>query len=138
MARTYQYSASIMPLICNFFINFAFYSNAYLKNDRIVITKTYGESRKNFGNILVVVTSFGRPSDTTRMFPFYIMTDSEIIYNEDGLIVNCVSGVPLKDTPEERVRQRFIRIIQTDYGYPKEHIRREIPIQSGSKILLWE
>ncbi len=66
------------------------------------------------------------------------MADTDIKYNENGLIVDCLSGVPLKDTPEERVRQRFIGILQSDYGYPKELIRREIPIQSGSKILLNE
>ena len=34
MARTSQYSASILHSICKFFINFAFYSNTFLKNDR--------------------------------------------------------------------------------------------------------
>lgn len=66
------------------------------------------------------------------------MIEAEISYNEEGLILDCLSGLPIKDTPEERVRQRFISILQNDYGYPKEHIRKEIPIQSGSKILLNE
>lgn len=64
--------------------------------------------------------------------------EKEIIYNEDGFIVDNLTGDSIKDTPEERVRQRFISILQHDYGYPKENIRREIPIQSGSKILLNE
>ena len=59
----------------------------------------------------------------------------EVLFNEDGDIIDCLSGKALKDTPEERVRQRFIGILQTDYGYPKEQIAREIPIQQGSKIL---
>lgn len=66
------------------------------------------------------------------------MAEADITYNEEGLIIDCLSGIPIKDTPEERVRQRFINILQNDYGYPKDHIRREIPIQSGSKILLNE
>lgn len=60
----------------------------------------------------------------------------EIEYNDDGLIVDSLTGVLLRDTPEERVRQRFITILQSDYGYPKEVIQREVPIQSGSSILL--
>lgn len=63
------------------------------------------------------------------------MKISEIQYNEDGLIIDNLTGIPLKDTPEERVRQRFIQILQSDYGYPKDHILREVPIQSGSSIL---
>ena len=62
----------------------------------------------------------------------------EIEYNDDGLIVDSLTGVLLRDTPEERVRQRFITILQSDYGYPKEVIQREVPIQSGSSILLDE
>ena len=43
----------------------------------------------------------------------------EINFNETGDIIDTLSGISLKDTPEERVRQRFIGILQTDYGYPK-------------------
>ena len=52
------------------------------------------------------------------------MDISEITYNEEGNIVDTLSGKILKDTPEERVRQRFISILQADYGYPKEHMLR--------------
>lgn len=40
----------------------------------------------------------------------------EINFNETGDIIDTLSGISLKDTPEERVRQRFIGILQTDYG----------------------
>ena len=60
---------------------------------------------------------------------------SDVEYNDDGQIIDCLSGSAIKDTPEERVRQRFIKILQSDYGYPKDCILREIPIQSGSSIL---
>lgn len=63
------------------------------------------------------------------------MNITDIEYNADGLIVDNISGALLKDTPEERVRQRFMKILQSDYGYPKDCILREVPIQSGSKIL---
>ena len=65
------------------------------------------------------------------------MTDNLVEFNENGDIVDKVSGKALKDTPEERVRQRFIEILQSDYGYPLDRIRREIPIQEGSKIRLF-
>jgi hypothetical protein len=43
-------------------------SNANHENDQITTTKTYGESRKNFENSIVVVTGIGRPSDATVEF----------------------------------------------------------------------
>lgn len=63
------------------------------------------------------------------------MEINEVIFNETGEIIDILSGKILKDTPEERVRQRFIRILQIDYGYPKENMLREVPIQQGSRIL---
>lgn len=66
------------------------------------------------------------------------MNHTDIEYNDEGLIIDCLSGTLLKDTPEERVRQRFIKILQSDYGYPADCILREIPIQSGSKIMMNE
>ena len=63
------------------------------------------------------------------------MNTKDVLFDENGNIVDHLSGKILKDTPEERVRQRFIDILQTDYGYPKSQIAREIPIQQGSKIL---
>ncbi len=60
---------------------------------------------------------------------------TEVKFSDDGNIIDTLSGRNLKDTPEERVRQKFINILQIDYSYPKELIRREIPIQQGSKIM---
>lgn len=64
------------------------------------------------------------------------MDVSEVTYSEDGHIIDSLTGDLLHNTPEERVRQRFIKILQSDYGYPKALIQREVPIQSGSKLLL--
>lgn len=61
---------------------------------------------------------------------------NDVVFNENGDIIDTLTGKALKDTPEERVRQRFIGILQLDYGYPKETILREVPIQQGSKILI--
>lgn len=63
---------------------------------------------------------------------------SDIDYNDVGQIIDCLTGITLKKTPEEIVRQRFIKILQTDYGYHKDCILREVPIQSGSSILINE
>lgn len=49
----------------------------------------------------------------------------EINFNETGDIIDTLSGKSLKDTPEERVRQRFIASVDkgihnktTKYGLP--------------------
>lgn len=60
----------------------------------------------------------------------------DVIFSEDGNIIDTLTGKILKKTQEEYVRQQFIKILQFDYGYPKEIIRREVPIQEGSKIML--
>lgn len=63
------------------------------------------------------------------------MQINDIKFNENGEIIDILTGKILKDTPEERVRQRFLSILQLDYGYPKENILCEVPIQQGSKVL---
>lgn len=64
------------------------------------------------------------------------MDIDNVKYNEDGDIIDFLTDKVLKDTPEERVRQSFISILHLDYNYPKEIIRREVPIQNGSKMLI--
>ena len=59
----------------------------------------------------------------------------DVKFNDDGDIIDTLTGKVLKDTPEERVRQRFINILQSDYGYPRTIIAREVPVQQGSKVL---
>lgn len=60
----------------------------------------------------------------------------EVNYNDDGDIIDIISGKILKDTPEERVRQRFINILQSDYGYPKAVIARKSQYNRGQKSLI--
>ena len=57
-------------------------------------------------------------------------------YTDSGEIIDFLTGKVIKDTPEERVRQSFMRVLCDDYGYPKDIMRREVPVQSGSSILL--
>lgn len=35
----------------------------------------------------------------------------DVKFNDDGDIIDTLTGKVLKDTPEERVRQRFINIL---------------------------
>ena len=63
------------------------------------------------------------------------MKVNDVEFNDDGNIIDILSGKILVDTPEERVRQRFINILNSDYGYPKSEMLREVPIQQGSKFL---
>ena len=53
--------------------------------------------------------------------------------DEDGKIIDFVTGDVLSDGPEERVRQRLQRLLHIQYGYPKNRIAREIPIYYGSR-----
>ena len=66
------------------------------------------------------------------------MVEEGVEFNEEGFIVDFLDGSLLKDTPEERVRQRFMKTLYEDYGYPKYLMRREVPIQSGASIILNE
>ena len=58
--------------------------------------------------------------------------------DKDNNIIDILSGSPIQNTPEERVRQNYIWILINDYGYPKHLIRKEVAIQSGRKLLLDE
>ena len=53
----------------------------------------------------------------------------------DGKIVDFLSGTLLENRPEERVRQRYLRILHLEYNYPKDKIRREVAIQHGSDVI---
>lgn len=61
-------------------------------------------------------------------------TGFKVRFDENGDIVDILGGV-LKSTPEEKVRQHFIETLINEYHYPVNTIRREVPIQHGSKEL---
>ena len=46
-------------------------------------------------------------------------------------IVCYIRGVEIIETPEEKVRQEYVRRLVEEYGYPKELIDVEVPIQLG-------
>ena len=48
--------------------------------------------------------------------------------------IKCfITGKERNDTPEEKVRQEVLKKIHNEYGYPKDLIDVEYPIQRGSK-----
>ncbi len=50
----------------------------------------------------------------------------------NGKIIDFLSGAELEDRPEERVRQRYLKVLHYDYGYAKSLMRREVKIMAGS------
>ncbi len=63
------------------------------------------------------------------------MSNFEVTKNENGKIIDFLDGIELDSTPEEFVRQRYIRVLHFEYQYPKGVLAREIPIYYGSKEL---
>ena len=51
----------------------------------------------------------------------------------DGRIKDYLSRKWIRHTPEEEVRQVMLRRLCEEYGYPRELLRTEFPIQKGSK-----
>jgi type I restriction enzyme M protein len=64
------------------------------------------------------------------------MDKFEVLVNEEGKIIDFLSSSVLEPTPEEFVRQKFIRILHYEYQYPKNLLAREIAIYYGSKELV--
>jgi type I restriction-modification system DNA methylase subunit len=60
------------------------------------------------------------------------MTTFDIEFAPDGRIIDFLDEVMLEDTPEERVRQRFLRTLHFEHGYAKTLMRREVTIMAGS------
>ena len=61
--------------------------------------------------------------------------DKSIIINDDGKIVDILSGTILEDKPEERVRQKYLKILVEEYGYDKRQMAREVGIFYGRNEL---
>jgi len=57
----------------------------------------------------------------------------ELIEIEEGYLEDYLTGDPIKDNPEERVRQIYLKRLNEEYNYPKRHIEKEFMIQKGSK-----
>lgn len=63
------------------------------------------------------------------------MDNFEVELNESGKIIDFLEGVVLESSPEEFVRQKFMRILHFEYQYSKNVLAREIAIYYGSKEL---
>lgn len=63
------------------------------------------------------------------------MEKFDVELNDDGKIVDFLSGMLLEPKPEEFVRQTYLRILHFEYQYPKNTLAREIAIYYGSKEL---
>lgn len=59
----------------------------------------------------------------------------EVELNEEGKIEDFLSGKELVPTPEEFVRQNYLRILHYEYQYPKNVLAREVTIHYGSQEL---
>jgi type I restriction enzyme M protein len=59
----------------------------------------------------------------------------EVELNQEGKIIDFLSGNILEPKPEEFVRQNYLRILHYEYQYPKNVIAKEIAIYYGSKEL---
>lgn len=59
-------------------------------------------------------------------------------YAEDGRLVDfLVPSTLLEDGREERRRQQYLRLLHYEYGYPKEQMRRQAPINIGSSAPIY-
>lgn len=50
---------------------------------------------------------------------------------KEGYVKDFISGDWIKDKPEERVRQTYLKKLVEEYGYDPTNIKTEIPIKSG-------
>lgn len=53
------------------------------------------------------------------------MEKFDVEINEEGKIVDFLSGILLEPKPEEFVRQNFLRVLHFEYQYPKNTLARE-------------
>ena len=63
------------------------------------------------------------------------MDKFDVQVTEEGKITDFLTGSLLEPGPEEFVRQRYLRVLHYEYQYPKNVLKREVPIYYGSRIL---
>jgi type I restriction enzyme M protein len=57
--------------------------------------------------------------------------DKKELKASEKIFRDALSGETIKWTPEEEVRQLFIKKLIKEYKYPKGHIKKEVTIKSG-------
>ena len=60
---------------------------------------------------------------------------SDVVVLKPGYVEDYLTGKPVLDRPEERVRQVYLRRLVEEYGYPRSHIQTEFAIRKGSKLI---
>ncbi|MFI2644807.1 N-6 DNA methylase [Streptomyces sp. NPDC018610] len=60
---------------------------------------------------------------------------ADVVVSKPGYLEDYLTGEPVLDRPEERVRQVHLRRLVEEYGYPKRHMRTEFEIRKGSKLI---
>lgn len=56
----------------------------------------------------------------------------DVDFNEEGKIISILDGTVYEDRPEERVRQKYLKLLIYDYCYESKLIDIEVPIYYGS------
>ncbi len=64
-----------------------------------------------------------------------VAVGSDLIAAGPGYLEDYLTGKPILDKPEERVRQVYLRRLVEEYGYPKTHLATEFPVKKGSKLI---
>lgn len=65
------------------------------------------------------------------------MDNFDVILDDNGQIIDFLDdSLRHEPNPEELVRQKFMRILYYEYQYPKEVIKKEVPIYYGRKELI--
>lgn len=59
------------------------------------------------------------------------MSAFDVEVTESGKIIDFLDGTVLEPTPEEFIRQSYLRTLHFEYQYPKEVLAREVPIYYG-------
>ena len=62
---------------------------------------------------------------------FSLNLDKKETTSDKKILRDALSGEAIKWTPEEEIRQLFIKKLIKEYKYPKSHIKKEVPIKSG-------
>jgi type I restriction enzyme M protein len=60
---------------------------------------------------------------------------SDVVVLKPGYLEDYLTGKPVLDRPEERVRQVYLRRLVEEYGYPRSHIETEFAIHKGAKLI---
>jgi type I restriction-modification system DNA methylase subunit len=61
------------------------------------------------------------------------MDSFDVPFDENGKIIDFLTKDPLEPTPQERMRQQYLRTLHYEYQYPANVLAREVPIYHRRK-----